>query len=410
MSERMSDPLLKRLHEAVSAETQVAPDSAQQLDARAQRLLKRLDRDLLAASGSRRSTRVPRPRRIARPLYAVGGSLVAGVAVLAFILAGGPSPTVSSAATLLAAAALNASPANLPALGPGDYYYESSTVQMSCGFSGPSTPSDPNPPVIHYVTTGVRKSWTSDSGGKVDVIVNPTGVGGSSFSTPTDEAQWVTEGKPENTCNPGGSATGKPGGVSFYDGFGFALQTNSSQQSDAGEAINLLPASVSTLGQMLEQGEINQNGTTSLTPQVCPWVMFAPGTAVQPTQPTSGLPTGCSTTQQTQLIVALLQLPDASAKLGSTFYTLLAQMPQSTLAGTTNVEGVAGSVVSLPLGANETLSVVIDATTGRLLKCSVTFLNQTNSSGNVIPMVDVITYGRIAVVQGMTSVRSVGSI
>ena len=403
MSERTSDPLLKRLHEALSAETRVAPDSAQQLDARAQQLLTRLDKDLLAATADRRNTHVARPRRIVRPLYAVGGSLVAGVAVLAFILVGGPSPTNSSAATLLTAAALNASSANLPALGPGDFYYESSTVQMFCGFSGASTPVEPNPPGILYVTTGVRKSWTSESSGKVVLIANPTGVGGSNFASPADKAQWIAEGKPENPCNPADPISANPsGGVSYFGGFGFMFQANSSQQSEAGQSMNQLPANTSTLGQMLAEGEINANGTTSLTPQVCPWVMYVPGTGVQPSQPTAGLATGCSTTQQSRLIVALLQLPDASAKLGSTLYTLLAQMPQSTLAGTTNVEGVEGSVVNLPLGANETLSVVLDATTGRLLQCSVTFLNQTNSSGKVIPMVDVITYGRIAVVHGMT--------
>lgn len=327
-------------------------------------------------------------------LVAVAGALVGGLL---------PSMTASSAAAavLKRAAVLDAPSASLPALGPGDFYYESSKVQVFCSFNGPSSVSDPLPPGILYVTTGVRTSWTNGSGGHVDVLVNPTGVGGSNFATPADEAQWISEGKPENACNPGGQVTGKPGGLSFYDGFGFAFQTNSSQQTDAGVAINQLPTDVSALGQMLAQGEINQNGTTSPTPQVCPWVMFAPGTAVQPTQPTSGSTTGCSPTQEAQLIVALLQLPDASAKLGSALYTLLAQMPQSTLAGTTNVDGVQGTVVTLPLGANETLSVVLDATTGTLLQCSIAFLNQTDlNTGKVIPMVDVITYGKISVVHG----------
>lgn len=327
-------------------------------------------------------------------LVAVAGALVGGLL---------PSMTASSAAAavLNRAAALDAPSASLPALGPGDFYYESSKVQVFCSFNGPSTASDPIPPGSLYVTTGLRNSWTNNSGGKVDVLVNPTGVGGSNFATPADEAQWIAEGKPENACNPGGSATGKPGGLSFYDGFGFAFQTNSSQQTDAGVAINQLPADTSALGKMLAQGEINQNGTTSPTPQVCPWVMYAPGAAVQPTQPASGSTTGCSPTQEAQLIVALLQLPDASAKLGSTLYALLAQMPQSTLAGTTTVDGVQGTVVTLPLGANERLSVVLDATTGTLLQCSVTFLNQTDlNTGRIIPMVDVITYGKISVVHG----------
>jgi hypothetical protein len=335
-----------------------------------------------------------------------------GSSAFAVALAGGlvggllPATTsLSAAATLLHKdATLDASAANLPTLGAGDYYHESSSVQMFCGFNGPSTASDPIPPSILYVTTGVRNTWTSDTGGKVDVIVNPTGVGGSNFATTADEAQWVAEGKPENACNPDGTSTGEPGGVSFYGGFGFAFQADSSQQSDAGEAINELPSDPATLGQMLELGEINQNGTTSPTPQVCPWVMFAPGAAVQPTQPPApaGTPTGCSPIQEAQLIVALMQLPDASAKLGSTLYTLLAQMPGSTLAGTTNVNGIEGTVVTLPLGANETLSVVIDPETGALLRCTVTFLNQTDSNtGTVIPVSDVITYGGVSIVHGI---------
>lgn len=336
-----------------------------------------------------------------------------GSSAFAVVLAGGligglvPAMTTSSAAATLLhrVAALDAPSANLPALGSGDYYYQSSSVQMFCGFSGPSSPSDPIQPPILYVVTGVRNTWTGDSGGKVDVVVNPTGVGGSNFATPADEAQWVAEGKPENACNPDGSSTGKPGGLSFYGGFGFAFQVNSSQQTDAGEAINQLPTDPNTLGQMLAEGEINQNAATSATPQVCPLVLIAPGASVQPPQPIApaGTPAGCSPIQETQLIVALLQLPDASAKLGSTLYSLLAQMPQATLAGTSNVEGVNGSVVSLPLGANETLSVVIDATTGTLLQCTVTFLNQTDANtGTIIPMSDVITYGSISVVHGIS--------
>jgi hypothetical protein len=336
---------------------------------------------------------------------------VVGSSAFAVALTGGlvggllPAITASSAAATLLhkAAALDASSANLPALGSGDYYYESSSVQMFCSFNGSSTPSDPIPPSILYIATGNRNTWTSDVGGVADVVVNPTGVGGSNFASPADKAQWVAEGEPENACNPDGSSTGKPGGFSYYGGFGFAFQANSSQQSDAGEAINQLPANASTLGQMLASGEINQNGTTSSTPQVCPWVMNAPGAAIQPTQPNApaGTPTGCSPTQETQLIVALLQLPDASAKLGSTLYTLLAQMPQAALAGATTVNGVEGSVVTLPLGANETLSVVIDPTTGTLLQCTVTFLNQMDvETGKDVPMSDVITYGSISVVHG----------
>jgi hypothetical protein len=312
----------------------------------------------------------------------------------------------SAAATLLhRVATLDAPSANLPALGPGDYYHQSSNVQMFCGFSGVSTPSTPLPPVILYNTTGVRQSWTSDSGGQVDLVANPTGVGGSNFATPADRAQWIADGEPENPCNPADPTSGAPsGGMSGYAGFGFMFEQNSSEQTDAGEAMNQLPTDPSTLGQMLAEGEINQNGTMSSTPQVCPLVLFAPGAPVQPTQPTApaGTPTGCSPIRETELIVALLQIPDASAKLGSALYTLLAQMPQATLAGTANVQGVEGSVVTLPLGANETLNVVIDPTTGMLLQCTVTFLNETDANtGTVIPLSDVITYGSISVVHGM---------
>jgi hypothetical protein len=331
------------------------------------------------------------------------GSGVVVVAVAASLAIGTlPSGRSAAAAVLSNAYEHVGDRVNMPALADGEYYYQSSNVQMYCGFSEASSTSDPIPPIIDYVTTGVRQSWIGNNGmGEVTLIANPTGVGGSRFATPEDQALWLSEGRPNNPCNPADPDNGAlSGGMEFFGGFGYMFQESASQQTDAGDAINALPSSVATLSQMLSAGEINADATTSASPQACPLVLFAPGADIQPSQPPSNGPTGCTPMQQVGLVLALLQLPDASTKLSADLYQLLSQLPGATLKGTTQVEGVSGTQVQVPLGEGETVGVVIDPTSGALLECSVE-MTESNADGTGLPVEDVVTYGQIAVVQGL---------
>lgn len=341
------------------------------------------------------STTTPLKRRRYSRMV-VASSVVTLCAATALIIGLLPGTTTlnAAAATLARAAQRDAGNATLPPLASGQYYYQSSFVSQTCGFAGLATPTDPSPQWIDFVTTGTRETWTASGGtGDVRLSPNPTGVDGSGFATPQDQARWIAEGRPYNVCdqaNPVSSTAPLGGSLTGYDGFGYILSVSANTQLTAGTSVNNLPTDPSTLSQMLADGEINTDGSLQTLPQVCP--VGSPST-------TSAV--GCSVEEQAELITQLLQLPDASAKLGSTLYEILSQLPGSELVGpATNAYGQVGTEITEPLGQYELLKVVVNTTSGALLETEVTSTPAFAALPFTVPLDVKASYGTIEVVNG----------
>jgi hypothetical protein len=341
------------------------------------------------------SIAIPRSRRRYPRLVIASSVATVGVAIMLVIgLLPGATPLNAAATTLARAAQRDAGSANLPPLATGQYYYQSSFVSQTCSFTGLTTPSNPSPRYIDFVTTGTRESWTaSDGSGDVRVSPNPTGVDGAGFATPQDQATWIAEGQPNNFCDqadPVTSTTQRGGSLTGYSGFGYVLSVAANTQLTAGTSVNNLPTDPATLAQMLADGEINVDGSVALSPQACP-----SGTS------SSTSPNGCSVEEQAELITHLLQLPDASAKLGSALYEVLSQLPGSELVGpATNAYGQVGTEITEPLGEYELLKVVVNTTSGALLETEVTSTPAFSSLPDTMPLDVQASYGTIEVVNG----------
>lgn len=317
------------------------------------------------------SAETPARRRRARPLIAAGSIGTIAAAGVLVVSALTTSPLSAAAATLSRAAHLDAPAATLPVLAPGQSYHQLEQVSATCQFGTPSMGL--NSPLLTYHSSGTVESWTSASGAtRTTITPDPVAVNGG-FASTADLARWEALGRPFIPCalsgvenslggNPANVNPGSYGGYSStvvgWSGFGFSLGSSASTVSTAVARVNELPSDPSTLGAMLSAGEIAPDGTVVSTPQTCPIG-------------SSSSSTGCDAAQQVQIIAQLLQLPDASAKLGATLYQVAAGMPGTRLLGTvTTPLGVAGSAVSVPLSSSESLELVIDPTTGALLQAS----------------------------------------
>lgn len=373
----------------------------------------------------------PTLSRRRRRLIGVGSLATVGAAIALIIsLVPATIPLSAAAATLQRAALADASSATLPTLADGQYYYQESQVTMTCEFTG--TKATGANPWIAYISEGTMQSWTSSDGsGQIVITPAPVNEGGSHFATPADESKWVAQGRPFVPCalasadnqlggNPanvnrqstyGGFATS----VAGYGGFGFilgfsrvatpvtvngnhnALVIGAGQTKILGQGANItkLPEDVGQIASMLANGEINADGSVSSTPQVCPVDTVA-----------NAAP-GCDTNQQLALIQQLLQLPEASAKLGSVLYDILAQMPGATVAAnTTDSFANTGSTVTVPVGGLATseseFQVVLDPSTGALLSSTVlSRVGVDGVTGSTYSPEASISYGAISVVQGI---------
>ena len=345
---------------------------------------------------------LPRTRRVRHPRRYWGVSALGTVIAAAVFLATSVSaPTSALAATLRTAVISDSGAAALTPLAPGQYYYQASAVSLVCSFAGTDLP--PGQPLLTYVANGTMESWTGvDGSGKVVLTPSAVGTDGSHFATPSDEARWTAMGKPFIPCALSGASnqlSGNPanannqsnfGGVittvSGFGAFGLAL-TSSNQTSllSATTNVNNLPSSVAAISNLLVNGQINADGSISSVPQVCPILDGSSATS-----------TGCAPSEELSVIEQLLQLPDASAKLGSVLYQVLASLPNASLVGTvTTLNGSVGTAVQVPQGSNETFQVVLDPTTGALLSCS-----EFSTINGVSTPIGSINYGPVQVVQG----------
>ncbi|HEY1762743.1 MAG TPA: hypothetical protein VGG17_09140 [Acidimicrobiales bacterium] len=340
-----------------------------------------------------------KPRRTHRyEIVGATGATVTAAAVLIVALVG--TPTSAVAAALKAAATADASAAILPPLVAGQYYYQESQVSLTCAISSPNMPSGEAP--LTYVSDGTMKSWTTASGiGEVMMTPSQVDVGGSHFATPKDEARWVALGEPFIPCalanssndlagnpanaNNGGAFGGYTSSMSGYGGFGLSLAfASDTTLLKSTTSVNNLPSNAAGLSALLANGEINTDGSLSATPQVCPNRTGAPSTSL-----------GCTPNEQLDVLEQLIQLPDASAKLGSVLYQVLANLPGAQLVGPVISDGATDTAIEVPQSSNETFEVVLNPTSGALVSCSelVTQNGTTTSVGSV-------RYGPVQIAQG----------
>jgi len=370
-------------------------------------------------------------RRRTRRWRVVGVSSLVSVGAAVALVVGllpGAAPLSAAAATLRQAATADAAAAALPSLGAGQFFYQKAQVTMTCRFSAP-TATGTNP-WITYVSDGTMQSWTDANGdGKIIITPTPVNEGGSHFATPADQVKWVVEAKPFVPCalldpsnrlmgnsanrDTAGSLGGYSASVSGYSGLGVILgfAQNATPVTVNGVPVSLalatdqqsgnvtgLPANAQEVAAMLANGEINTDGTVSSTPQVCP------------VDASANAAPGCDANQQLTLIQQLLQLPEASAKLGSVLYDILAQLPGATV--TTNATdsfGNTGSLVSVPLdgsSSNSVFQVLLNPTTGALLSSTVLASPTSPLGAATTSPVAAVSYGPISVVNGIGTLPS----
>jgi hypothetical protein len=313
-------------------------------------------------------------------------------------------PTSAVAASLNAAAVADAPAAAFSPLAAGQYYYQESQVSLVCQFRSPNQSLGSAP--LTYTSDGTIQTWTKAVGsgdGKVLITPSAIGTGGSHFATATDENRWIALGRPFIPCalanasnqlgeNPAnteiqGTRGGSSTSVSGNSDFGFSLAADSeSAILSATTRINQLPTNMTETLTLLARGQININGSVSSTPQMCPVVAAS-----------SSSSSGCTPSEQLGMVEQLIALPDASAKLGSVLYEVLATMPDAKLAGlVATPSGAVGTAVQVQQGTGEVFEVVLAATTGTLLSCSE--LQTQNGASTPIA---TINYGPVQTVAGL---------
>jgi hypothetical protein len=346
----------------------------------------------------------PQPRWTAPRRAGVGVAVAAVIALTVFGVVPGASSRGAAAAELRQMAGADAAAAALPTLSADQYYYQESAISLTCEFGSPTMGA--SEPLLRFIARGTVERWTNSLGsGMVVTRAAPLGADGSHFASVAERRRWLSDGKPFIPCalkskdnylsnNAANfdetdlhhlhSAT-----VYGYGGFGhFITSASSTNQLLLGAWMNDLPADSTQLSQMLAAGEINVDGSTSSSPQSCPV-----------NDGTSPATSGCSATEQMSIIEQLLQLPDASAKLGATLYRVALQLPGVTMAGTTsNAFGRRGSAIMIPTGDRTTVEVVIDPRSGELLSCAV--LTAPTAGSTAYRVTGQMSYGPIVVVRG----------
>jgi hypothetical protein len=137
------------------------------------------------------SRSLPRRRHARRVLVLTGvGSVVLVVALIAAVLAapsgtpGGPTRAAAAELHLLANRA-----ADIPSLGPGQYYYseierQTNEIAGSLALGGPE---------IHEYLNGTQQTWVNAQGyGRMVITTDPT----PQFFTKTDRDAWIAAGSP----------------------------------------------------------------------------------------------------------------------------------------------------------------------------------------------------------------------
>ena len=295
----------------------------------------------------------------------VEGAVAAGIAaVVVAVTVSGTTQTASASAStvLIKAARVAAAQPVLPALSPGQYFYQANFEQQLC-----LMPLSGGTGFVNYLGPDTHENWVAADGtGSVQLVADPGGY----WLTPQDQERWQAAGSPSNDCDPTSGLL--------------------SVGSDA--AILMLPTDPKVLGSLIAEGRVNDVGQLLATPGHCTQSATPSATAVQPGDV-------CSTGWQFDLVNNLLTSPVAVNKLGAVLYQILSQLPGVELIGTrTDHLGRTGIAVEDPSSGDV---VVLDPSTGTLLE--IQSLATTGNTLGVAPgtVVGSVTFGPVSVVNGL---------
>jgi len=356
------DPVNEKVHTG----SETTPD--------AQALLIRLlavDRRWGAETGTSELLHAVRPKRRTHRLRVVVSSLtVAGVSIAAAVVAlvvgvivpGSPvRPQPAAAAVLTQAADAAASRPPLPALGPGQYYYQEKTESGPCL----ATDNPVSPPNPTYYSDEQFQTWVTTNGS------------GETQTSPTPGAHFLS---PQDQAAEGGTVPNGCAGASDV--------TIPANTVDAG--VLALPTNPATLAALFAQGRVNDIGQVAASPPACP-------SAANPKKPANP----CSVASQFDVAVNLLTFPTAPARVGAVLYGILAKLPGVEVIGTqTDALGRSGTAIEDPSSGR---AFVLDPATGILLESEMLVTPTTAQSYGLAPgtVASAMTYGPVSVVSGL---------
>jgi hypothetical protein len=313
----------------------------------------------------------PNPRRrptVGRLTFAGIGAVAVVVAavVVAVTVSSTTKAVPASAATVLVnAAGVAAAQPTLPALNPGQYYYEKTVYLQNCTFVEQGADAATG---LVYLSPIASETWTTLDGSGSEQSA-PQGPG--HFQTSKEQAIWAASGQP-NECIQTSSTRDVP----------------PSTPDDPG--ITSLPADPTALGALIAAGRVSDIGQVSAGNGRCPSQngdskqVFAPGQV-------------CNVAAQFDIVNNLLGAPEAPTKVGPVLYQILAQLPGVEIIGTqTDALGRSGTAIEDP---NSGDVVVLDRTNGSLLETETLATTKTSSPG--VPVGAVLqstTFGAVGIV------------
>jgi hypothetical protein len=251
----------------------------------------------------------------------------------------------------------------LPALGPGQYYYQKKVVMQNCSFE--LSDPDGSSTQIDFVSPIDAETWTALDGSGLE---RNTPIGSGHFQTPEEQSIWQASGEPNECIETTNTETVPP-----------------STPDDPGVA--MLPSDPNILANLIAAGRVDDAGRVSPGNGHCP---SQNGDADQV------VPTGaiCNVAAQFDIVNNLLGSPEAAAKLGPVLYRILAQLPGVEIIGSqTDAIGRSGTAIEDPSSGDV---VVLDSTTGTLLETetlATTKVFPGVSPGTVLQSVTFATVG-----------------
>ncbi|MGH9099464.1 MAG: CU044_5270 family protein [Acidimicrobiales bacterium] len=276
-------------------------------------------------------------------------------------------PKVAAAAQVLdRAATLAADQPPLPALGPGQYYYQSIVERGLCS----AMPSSDTTAKLDYVGVNDHETWVAADGtSSIRIGAAP----GGHWLSPQDQAQWQAEGSPPIPCEWPASTSNMGTGVSEAP-------------------ILALPSNPAVLGSLIAQGRVNDIGQVAPSSTTCP---------SQAGDAPKIVPTGdvCSVSAQFDIVRNLLDSPVGSQKLAAVLYQILAKLPGVELLGSrSDALGRTGTAIEDPSSGSV---VVLEPSTGTLLELETVAVGWDDPPGIALGTVLYSgTFGPVSVVNG----------
>jgi hypothetical protein len=310
--------------------------------------------------------RQSRERRSRGPIL-VGATIAAAAVIITLVMSSTTAPPASSASLLLAKTAKIASAQpTLPALLPGQYYYQRTVVLQNCTFVFNGAQGQI---ALTYLTPMAIDTW-STSDGSGSQLKAPLGSG--HFETAQQAATWANSGQKSLPCMQPTTNMKVPPVTADQPG------------------VSELPTDAATLGALIAAGRVDDVGKVSPPTGKCPSKngnaseVFGPGQV-------------CDVAAQFDIVNNLLEYPEASVKLGPTLYIILSWLPGIEILGArTDALGRTGTAIEDPSSGDV---IVFDQSNGMLLETQILATSQTAKPG-VLPghVVSSTTYGSVSVV------------